>query len=71
MEFAEKYKDEPQNLWNQEIIMKQDNDSQHTANTKKDFGRGKKWKVLDWPSQSPVFNPTEHDLHILIRRLKE
>ena len=35
------------------FIMQQDNDPKHTANTTKDFIREKKWKVLDWPSQSP------------------
>ncbi len=33
--------------------MQQDNDPKHTAKTTKEFIRGKKWKVLDWPSQSP------------------
>ena len=39
------------------FIMQQDNDPKHTANKTKDFIRGKKWKVLDWPSQSPDLNP--------------
>ena len=29
------------------FIMQQDNDPKHTANTTKEFNRGKKWKVLD------------------------
>ena len=30
---------------------------------------GRKWKVLDWPSQSS--DPIEHAIHPLERRLKE
>ena len=37
----------------------------HTANTTKDIILEKKWKVLDWPSQSPDINPFEHAFHLL------
>ena len=37
--------------------MQQGNEAKHTANTTKDFIREKKWKVLDWPTQSPDLNP--------------
>ena len=38
------------------FIMQQENDPEHTADRTKDFIREKKWKVLDWPSQSPDLN---------------
>ncbi len=50
--------------------MQQDNDPKHSAKATKEFIGGKKWKVLDWPSQSPHLNPVEYAFYLLKKRLK-
>ncbi len=30
----------------------------------------KKWNIVQWPSQSPDLNPTEHAFHLLKTKLK-
>ncbi len=52
------------------FILHQNNDPKHPASSVKDFIRAKKWKVLDYPSQSPDLNPIELEFHQVKRRVK-
>ncbi|KAI3368362.1 hypothetical protein L3Q82_008070 [Scortum barcoo] len=39
--------------------LQHDNDPKHTSKSTKDWLKTKKWRVLEWPSQSPDLNPIE------------
>uniref|UniRef100_A0A8C6NVL2 Transposase Tc1-like domain-containing protein n=1 Tax=Nothobranchius furzeri TaxID=105023 RepID=A0A8C6NVL2_NOTFU len=52
------------------FTVQMDNDLKHTAKATKEFLKGKKWTVLQWPSQSPDLNPTECAFHLLKTKLK-
>ncbi len=52
------------------FIVQMDNDPKHTAKTIQEFLKVKKWNILQWPSQSPDVNPTEHEFHFLKKKLK-
>ena len=41
-------------------VFQMDNDPKHTSKVVAKWLKDNKVKVLDWPSQSPELNPTEH-----------
>ncbi len=47
-----------------------DNDPKHTGKATKEFLKGKKWTVMQWPSPSPDLNLIEHAFYLLKTKLK-
>ncbi len=46
------------------FIIQIEDDPKHTARATQEILKVKKWNILQWPSQSPDFNPIEHAFHL-------
>uniref|UniRef100_A0A914WGH2 Transposase n=1 Tax=Plectus sambesii TaxID=2011161 RepID=A0A914WGH2_9BILA len=52
-------------------VYQQDNDPKHTAKVVEKWFKSKRVSVLEWPAQSPDFNPIEHHWDEVQRRIGE
>lgn len=53
------------------FVMQSDNDPKHTARATQELIKKKKWKTLEWPSQSPDLNPIEHMFNLLKTKMRK
>ncbi|KAG2468420.1 TCB1 transposase, partial [Polypterus senegalus] len=52
------------------FMIQMDNDPTHIAKATQEFIKAKKWKILEWPSQSPDLNTIDHAFHLLKTKLQ-
>ena len=47
-----------------------DNEPKHNVKATQELLNAKNWDIIQWPSQSPVFNSIEHAFHLLKTKLR-
>ncbi|KAG2464485.1 TCB1 transposase, partial [Polypterus senegalus] len=52
------------------FMIQMDNDPKNTAKATQEFIKAKKWKILEWPRQSPDLNLFEHAFYFLKTKLR-
>ena len=58
-------------LIGKKFVLQMDNDPKHTPRATKAFLKQKKWKILEWSSQSPNIYLIEHAFNLMKRNLKK